>query len=85
MYGSGNTLSFIRSNGSHIKSLQSHGSGVGAIAVCQNTALVAYAETTLKPEIFTVSYPLCGVKCTIKGKFGFVACNGDKGSSSCYK
>ena len=67
VYGCGNNLTFIRVNGSHVKSLPSHGSGIGTIAVCHRTANVAYAEKTLNPQIFLINYPLCSVKCRIQG------------------
>ena len=72
VYSCGNTLSFIRDNGTHVMSLPSHGSGVGPIAVCHkldNLSYIAYAETKLNPAIFIIHYPTCGVRCLIKGKW----------------
>ena len=67
VYECGNTLSFMRSDGTHVKSLESEGSGVTALAVCQKTGHIAYAECKLKPKIFIVTYPMCDNNCTVEG------------------
>lgn len=69
VYECGNTLSFVRSDGSHIRSLKSEGSGVTALAVCHKTGYIAYAECTLKPKIFVATYPMCHNKCTLEGMY----------------
>lgn len=70
VYGCSNTLSFIRTNGVHVKSITSEGSGVSALAVCHTTGCVAYAEATLNPKIFIINYPFCDVQCTLRGMKG---------------
>lgn len=69
MYSCGNAITLIRSNGGHVRSIQSEGSGVTALTVCQKTGFVAYAETTLKPDIFIIKYPMCLLQYTLKGIF----------------
>ena len=67
MYSCGNTLTFIQSDGKHIRSCVSEGKGVGSLAVCQKAGLIAYCETTLEPKIFILSYPSCGVQIVLEG------------------
>ena len=67
MYGCGNTLTFIRSDGKHIHSCVSEGKGVGCLMVCQKAGLIAYSETTLEPKIFILSYPSCEVQIALEG------------------
>ena len=67
VYACGNSLTFVRHSGSHVRSIQSEGSGVGVIAVCQKNLYVAYAEKTIAPKIFIIDYPMCLKKSTIEG------------------
>jgi len=67
VYGSGNLLTFVRSNGTVLKSLQGEGSGVGPIAVCHKAKLIAYAECTIEPRIFILSYPSCKTEAILEG------------------
>jgi hypothetical protein len=67
VYGSGNTLSFIGRDGTHIRSIPSHGEGVGCLGVCANAGLLAYSELTINPRIFVLSYPQLEVVATLKG------------------
>lgn len=67
VFGCGNALTFIHSDGTHICSLPSKGRGVGAIAVCPKMGLVAYAESTLNPKIFMLKYPDGSLIKTLEG------------------
>ena len=67
VYGCGNTLSFVKDNGEHIKSIPSEGSGVAALAVCHKTRSIAYAEATVHPNIFITDYPSCYRRCILEG------------------
>ena len=67
VYSCGNTLSFVEDTGKHVCSIQSEGQGVGPLEVCSKAGLVAYAEVTLNPNIFILSYPLCQLESTLEG------------------
>ena len=69
MYSSGNGLCFMNRSGKHVKSIPSYGSGVGPIATAPQVSIVVYAESTLNPKIFAVSYPSCELIATFKGMF----------------
>ena len=67
VFGCGNALTFIRSDGTHICSLPSEGRGVGVIAVCPKMGLITYAESTLNPKIFMLKYPDGSLIKTLEG------------------
>lgn len=67
VFGCGNALTFIHSDGTHIRSLPSEGRGVGTIAVCPKIGLIAYTESTLNPQIFMLKYPDGSLINTLKG------------------
>ena len=69
VYGCGNTLTFMLSDGTHVRSLPSEGRGVGPIAVCPKMGLVAYAESTLQPKLFMLKYPDCSLVNTLRGLY----------------
>ena len=69
MYGSGNTVSFIGRDGTHIRSIPSHGEGVGCIGVCTSSGLLAYSELGMNPRIFVLSYPQLEVVTTLEGTY----------------
>lgn len=70
VYGCGNTLTFVNhSSGEHVRSLASEGRGVGPIAVCPRSGLVAYTEDKVQPEIFVLKYPACNLVETLSGEF----------------
>ena len=68
VYGSGNTLTFVRRDGSHVRSAPSLGKGVGCISVCSHSGLLAYSEVTLDPKIFLLSYPDLRMVSTLEGE-----------------
>jgi len=68
VYGCGNTLTFVKTNGEHYRSIPSAGRGVAFLTTCHKTQMVAYAEATLKPRIFGVEYPGLQIKFTLEGK-----------------
>lgn len=68
VYGSGNLVTFMRPDGTVIRSVKSEGSGVGPIAVCPKAKLIAYAECTIQPKIFILSYPACYVEAVLEGE-----------------
>ena len=68
VYGSGNTLTFISRDGSHVRSAPSLGKGVGCISVCVHAGLLAYSEVTLNPKIFILSYPDLQLVSTLEGE-----------------
>lgn len=68
VYGSGNTLTFIRRDGSHVRSAPSLGKGVGCISVCAHAGMLAYSEVTLDPKIFLLSYPDLRLVSTLEGE-----------------
>ena len=57
----------MKADGRIAQSIQSEGSGVGPIAVCPKAKLVAYAECTIQPKIFVLSYPGCQVVTVLEG------------------
>ncbi len=59
----------MKSNGKVIRSIQSEGSGVGPVAVCPKANLFAYAECTIQPRIFILSYPTCKVEAVLEGAY----------------
>ena len=65
--GCGNTLSFFKDSGKHVRSLQSEGRGVGVLTTYHETQAVAYAEETLQPRIFIIGYPSCSLRFTLEG------------------
>ena len=67
LYGAGNILTFLKTDGTIVRSLQSEGSGIGPIAVCPKANLIAYAECTMQPKIFILSYPSCKVEAVLEG------------------
>ena len=67
VYSCGNTLTFVQSNGKHLRSFVSEGKGIGALTVAPKSGLIAYCETTLKPKIFILDYPSCAVKVELEG------------------
>ena len=67
VYSCGNTLTFVGSDGKHIYSCVSEGTGAGCLTVCQKAGLLAYCETILEPKIFILSYPSCGVQVVLEG------------------
>ena len=67
LYGSGNTLTFIRRDGSHVKSFQSLGEEIGRLAMCSTNELLAYSELGSNPRIFVLSYPNLEVVSMLKG------------------
>lgn len=71
MYGSGNGLCFVNRSGKHVKSLPSHGNGVGPIATAPQVSTIVYAESILNPKVFAVSYPSCELIATFKGILAF--------------
>ena len=68
VYGSGNTLTFISRDGSHVRSAPSLGKGIGRISVCVQAGLMAYSEVTLDPKIFVLSYPDLRLVSTLEGE-----------------
>ena len=75
MYECGNTLAFVQADGSHIRSLQSDGSGITALTVCHKTSYIAYAECTFKPKIFVIVYPMCYHRSVVEGMHAFLSPN----------
>ena len=69
MYSTGNALTFVDSNGAHLQSVSSEGKGIGPLAVCPQAKLIAYAEASLEPLIFIISYPECALTLSLKGSF----------------
>lgn len=67
MYASGNGLCLTHCSGRHVKSLPSHGSGVGPVATAPQASTIVYAESTLNPKVFAISYPGCQLIATFKG------------------
>ena len=67
VYGSGNGLCLVNRSGKHVKSLPSHGSGVGPVATAPQASTIMYAESTLNPKVFAVSYPSCELIATFRG------------------
>lgn len=68
VYSCGHTLSFVKDDGKHVRSLQSEGKGVAFLTTCHSTQMVAYAEATLRPRIFIIDYPSCQVKFILEGR-----------------
>lgn len=71
VYGSGNQITLMKTNGIIKQSLQSEGSGVGPIAVCPKAKFFAYAECTIQPKIFILSYPSCKIEAILEGTLYF--------------
>lgn len=67
VHGSGNGLCLIHHSGRHVKSLPSHGNGVGPIATAPQAGTIVYAESTLNPKVFVISYPTYQLIATLKG------------------
>lgn len=57
----------MKDDGKLVCSLQSEGRGLGPLAVCSKASLVAYAEATLNPKIFVLSFPSCKLESTLEG------------------
>lgn len=72
IYGCGNTLTFVKSDGKHLRSFVSEGKGVSSIALAQKSGLIAYCETTLEPKIYILEYPSCAVYVVLEGKHNYV-------------
>ena len=70
VYGHGNALSVVSRSAAHVRSVSSAGSGVGAVAACPGR--LAYAETTVKPRIFVLSYPQLDVECVLQGRLACI-------------
>lgn len=68
VYSTGNALTFVDSNGIHVRSVLSEGKGIGPVAVCPQTNFIAYAEASLEPLIFLLRYPQCSLALSLKGK-----------------
>lgn len=67
LYSGGNGLTLVHHGGKHVRSLPSHGRGVGPIATAPKANLIVYAESTLQPKIFAISYPKYELTTTLKG------------------
>ena len=67
LYSSGNGLTLVHHSGKHVRSLPSHGRGVGPIATAPKANTIVYAESTLRPKIFAISYPICELTATFNG------------------
>ena len=67
VYSTGNGLCFVDYSGRHVQSVSSHGSGVGPIATAPQASMIVYAESTLNPRVFAISYPTCRLTSTLRG------------------
>lgn len=67
VYGTGNGLCFADRSGRHVKSVPSHGSGVGPITTAPQASTIVYAESTLNPIVFAISYPTSRLTATLRG------------------
>lgn len=67
LHANGNALRFIDTSGRHVKSLPSQGRGVGPIATAPQAGIIVYAESTLHPRLFVLSYPSCQLEATLEG------------------